>query len=116
MSIHEEDKIDMITVDPETRQTYLYILDGESWDYEECGERLLKIQNKLNRYLDAIESGEVLSKFPNGTRRGLALVYCCPRLPPREAEQFFLMCQTYLSGIGIRLFIELNDARRGTRK
>lgn len=111
MGIHDEDKIDLITINPETRQTYVYILDGESWDYEECRERLLKIQNKLNRYLDAIESDELFSKFPNASRSGLALVYMYPKLPPREAEQFFLMCQTYLSENRIQFFIGLRDSR-----
>jgi len=62
VSIEETDVIDIISTDSTSGQTVLTIADHLDWS--ESGKHLLLLQQKLNRYLAFIESGEILEHRP----------------------------------------------------
>lgn len=85
MSIAETGIIDAIGVDSLTNQVVLTISDHLYWD----SEHLLMLQEKLNTYLGFVESGELLSTYPNSQGREV-LINVVFKYPPDESGQDFL--------------------------
>jgi hypothetical protein len=66
MTIEQADVIDIATIDHASGDLWLTISDHLPWGEIE-GEHLVLLQNKLNAYLGAIESGEIFSKVPGAS-------------------------------------------------
>lgn len=62
MSVDETNKIDSVAVAKDNSSVTLAISDHLDW--EEEGEHLLLLQEKLNTYLYFAESGKLLENFP----------------------------------------------------
>jgi hypothetical protein len=63
VTVEHVDKIDFVTGEQKTGDMILTISDHLDWDEDE-GEHLLVLQNKLNTYLEFIESGQIYAKVP----------------------------------------------------
>jgi hypothetical protein len=63
MSVEETNKIDRTAWDKNKTHVWLVISDHLDWEVEE-GEHLLLLQDKLNSYLDFIESGKLVETLP----------------------------------------------------
>ena len=63
MSIDQEKVLDIVAVDDEKNEVNLFITDHLPWN-ELINEHIFKLQEKINIYLAAIESGELIEKYP----------------------------------------------------
>lgn len=70
MSITELEKIDFISIDPEGI-VRLTISDHLDWKDEEFHLRIL--QDKINRYLEFIESRQIYEKYPDAQGKELRI-------------------------------------------
>jgi hypothetical protein len=67
MSIEQSDVIDLIGVENDTGKVVLTISDHLDWDSPNSHLRLL--QDKINRYVDFVDSGEIEDSYPNSKDR-----------------------------------------------
>jgi Family of unknown function (DUF6572) len=63
MSLDNPNTVDAIGVEKTTGIAILTMTD--SWDWSDEGQHLLALQDKINAYLNFIESGEIYQKYPN---------------------------------------------------
>jgi hypothetical protein len=61
MGVQNTNEVDVISYNKETGVVTLAIIDSLDWDDE--GEHLLLLQEKINIYLSFIESGEIYSSY-----------------------------------------------------
>jgi len=73
MTVEQTDVVDVYTNNPDTRQVLLTISDHLDWDNK---ENLFVRQEKINKYLEFIESGEIWDslKLPNDSSVQIELV------------------------------------------
>ncbi len=71
MSIEQSDRVDAVGVDASSGKVILTISDHLDWSDE--SSHLLALQDMLNTYLRFIESGELLSAYPDATGRKLVI-------------------------------------------
>lgn len=87
MSVEQPDTIDIVSTDRTTGHVVLAISDHLDWSESTAHQRLL--QNKLNRYLAFVESGEILQSYPDAKDRPVEFKVVF-QFPPDEAGQAFL--------------------------
>ena len=68
MSIDQENILDFVGVDDSNNEVILTISDHLPWS-EETKEHIFKLQEKINKYLAAIESGELTEIYPGAKNR-----------------------------------------------
>ncbi len=78
MSVEQIDKVDFISTSKEGI-IKLTISDHLEWDAK--NEHLLILQNKINAYLNFIESGQILEEYPSSANKKLRLKLFCNFLP-----------------------------------
>ena len=71
MSITQSDKIDSIGVDKSTGNVILTITDHLDWENETI--HLLALQEKINCYIEFIESGQILESYPNSKNKNIII-------------------------------------------
>jgi hypothetical protein len=72
MSVEDIDKVDRIGINRKTGDVHLLISDHLDWAQNE-GEHLFVLQDKLNTYLEFVESGQLYAKYPRA--RGKRIVF-----------------------------------------
>ncbi|WP_369310064.1 DUF6572 domain-containing protein [Providencia rettgeri] len=108
MSIEDLNKIDLITVtcdDVEPPQAILVITDHLQWS--ECtNEHLYKLQEKINKYIDFVESGEMLEKYPDTFYKDIVFKIFFKYKIPYECIEFIKRVSEILLPIKIQLTYE----------
>jgi hypothetical protein len=69
MTIEQTNLIDIISTDERAGEVILTISDHLDWS--ETTVHLHLLQEKLNRYLAFVESGEIMEKYPNARDRAV---------------------------------------------
>jgi hypothetical protein len=87
MSVIETDSIDAIGMEKEMQRVFLTIIDSLVWDAENV--HLFTLQEKINTYLYFIESGELLTAFPDSKGFDVAIELVLKHQPSDEAITFF---------------------------
>ena len=85
-----------MSVDPAGRAV-LTITDHLPWDYE---NHLQVLQEKLNKYLAFVESGEVYDKYPESKNREFLFKVSCKFAPDSQALDFFKKVKTIIERAG----------------
>jgi hypothetical protein len=106
MSIDQADTIDFATINKASGDLWLSISDHLPWDENE-GDHLQLLQNKLNAYLRAIESGEILRKVPEARGRSIVINLVGKFPLSQNADFYFRKAQTVIEGAGYRLQFSL---------
>lgn len=89
MSIDQEGILDFVAVDDSKNEVNLFVTDHFSWD-ESVNEHLFMLQEKINTYIAAIESGELVEKYPLAKgRKPVIKVIGKYRLPDSEIVKKF---------------------------
>jgi hypothetical protein len=102
MTIEQADVIDIATIDHASGDLWLTISDHLPWGEIE-GEHLVLLQNKLNAYLGAIESGEIFSKVPGARGRNI-VIDIAGKFPPTPMANLFLQkARAFIEDAGFRL-------------
>ncbi|MDD3744247.1 MAG: hypothetical protein PHX54_11540 [Lentimicrobiaceae bacterium] len=84
MSVENIHVIDTISVDTENR-IVLTISDHLKWN----NKHLVLLQNKINSYIDFIESGQIYEQYPDIKEEQIVISVATKYAPNKEAESFF---------------------------
>ena len=84
MGVEQTDKIDFISTSPEEK-VVLTISDHLSWD----DGHLSLLQDKINVYLEFIDSEQLLEEYPAANDRTVVISVYMQFDPPEEAVVFF---------------------------
>ena len=94
MSVEQIDKVDFIST-TEKGIIKLTISDHLEWDSK--NEHLLILQNKINAYLNFIESGQIFEEYPSSVNKKVEIEIVL-KFPPNEIGNTFLdKCKTIIS-------------------
>jgi len=109
MSIEDTDKVDFVTIEYATGNVRLTIFDHLDWQQDEGGHLLL-LQEKINTYLQFVESGEMHSTLPATVGRNVIIGVDAKYPLTGEATVFFRKARPIVEGVGLSLeFGLLND-------
>jgi hypothetical protein len=97
MSIEDPNIIDFVSLDP-IGNVFLTISDHLEWDAD--NEHLLLLQEKINSYLGAIESGDLYNKYPKAKGRKLIINLTTKYSPNEEGYIFLKKVKTMLETAG----------------
>lgn len=106
MSVEDSNVIDIIHSEKDGGCVTLTVTDHLEWG---DGEHLLKLQDKLNKYLAFVESGEVFEKYPAAKGKAVKINVVCKYHPDSEGERFLNLCQKTITEAGF----EFNYETRG---
>ena len=99
MSIEQIDKIDFISTTPEGKVD-LTISDHLEWDEE--NNHLLILQNKLNAYLDFVQSGQILEDYPSAENNEITINVLMKYAPKEIALTFLNQCEKFVEEQGFK--------------
>ncbi|MFZ1524341.1 MAG: DUF6572 domain-containing protein [Saprospiraceae bacterium] len=97
MSVNQTDTIDVIGTTP-NGQVVLTISDHYSWDET---WHLQLLQDKINAYLQFIESGQLLDDYPNAAGRELIIETVMKFEPNEEGTSFLEKAKEVVTKAGI---------------
>jgi hypothetical protein len=107
MSVENTNSIDFISVGKNSGVLNLTLVDPLDWSDE--GRHLIQLQDKINIYLQFIESGELEKSYPDavGRKRSINIV---ARFEPTEAGFRFLdLIRKLIEGAGFIFSYELRS-------
>ena len=105
MSVDDSRVIDFIGVDKKNGEVILTISDHLDWS--DSVQHQIMLQEKLNKYLAFIESGEILESYPDAQNRPVAIKVVFKYRPDAEGLQFLLRAKEVVHSAGIRLQYEV---------
>jgi hypothetical protein len=97
MSVNQTDTIDVIGTTPDGK-VVLTISDHHSWDET---WHLQLLQDKINAYLQFIESGQILDDYPNAASRELIIETVMKFEPNEEGTSFLEKAKEVVTKAGI---------------
>src|SRR5262249_18572450 len=97
MSVDNHNVIDAVGIDKVTGEVVLTIADHFDWDED---QHLLVLQEKINRYLAFIESGEILTEYPKAIGKPIRIDICCKYSPSEMGEAFLTRAQEVINKAG----------------
>jgi hypothetical protein len=101
MTVEDPKVVDFVSLEPDGGHLVLTISDHLDWQNEL--EHILALQDKVNRYLDFLESGEVFETCPDGRGRQVRIDVVLQYPPSRRGEEFFQHAQEMVSAAGVAL-------------
>ncbi|ALX80664.1 DUF6572 domain-containing protein [Cronobacter malonaticus] len=111
MSIEDVNKIDLFTVTSEEiypAQAFLIITDHLEWPLNP-NEHLFMLQEKINSYIAAVESGEVNTLFPESRGKDIVIKIYFQHRIPMECVDFLGKVSEVLSSTNIQLQYEESE-------
>ena len=113
MTVEDLDKVDFTAFDPKTGAVHLVVSDHLDWDEHE-GEHLLRLQEKLYRYLDLIETGQLYSQLPKAAGRKVIIEVVGKYPLSNEARKFYRLIGGYIADSGFSLRFRHGDKKPGS--
>ena len=111
MSIEQLDVVDVVSIDKQTGDMILTISDHLDWADTVAHQTAL--QAKFNNYLAFIESGEILTRYPDAKGRPVVIKVVFKYTPDQEGYGFLARAKAVIesAGFGFRheLFAESYD-------
>ena len=96
-----ENKIDAIGLEQSTDEVILTISDHLDWinsDYH-----LNALQDKINSYLEYIESGQIVESYPDSIGKKVRIEIVAKFEFPTHHNDFLIKTQTFLEKIGVSI-------------
>jgi hypothetical protein len=100
MSLEQLDKIDIISTDKQG-EVVLHIADHYDWDSEK--EHILMLQDKINAYLQFIESGQILEEYPSATNNTITIEIVFKHEPPESSLIYIKRFKEIVVEVGFSL-------------
>ena len=97
MSIENVSVIDVVSID-KNGDAVLTIADHLEWDDENT--HLLKLQNKINSYLDSIDNQSLYDSYPDAKGRKIIINLVAKYWPNKDAEIFLQRTADVLESAG----------------
>lgn len=101
MSVEQLNVIDVIGIDKKTGHVVLTISDHLDWS--NTVEHQIALQAKLNKYLAFIESGEILTAYPDAKDRPVAIQVVFKYKPDQQGWQFLARAKDVIEAAGFIL-------------
>jgi hypothetical protein len=101
MSVEQPDVIDVISLDKETKHVVLTISDHLDWS--DSVQHQATLQEKLNRYLAFVESGEILESYPDAKDRPVAFKIVFKYKPDQHGWRFLSRAKEFIESAGFTL-------------
>lgn len=89
--------VDVISIDL-MGNAVLTISDDIMWN--DNSDHLIALQNKINRYLEFIESGKLYLRYPNARGRNIVISVAAKYEPNDSAKSFFNRTKEILQSAG----------------
>ena len=97
MSVNQTNVIDAISIRPDGNVS-LTISDHHSWEEP---WHLSLLQDKINSYLQFIETGQIFDDYPDASGKELIIQTVMKYEPTEEAISFFLQVREIVMNVGI---------------
>ncbi len=101
MTVEDGNVVDIVGVTRDGGVVALTIADHLDW--EDTTAHLITLQEKLNRYLAFIESGELCKKYPDAETRQVRIDVAFLNTPPAEAVSFLARAGDIIRDAGFDL-------------
>ena len=101
MSIEQLNVVDIISTDKESGTVILTISDHLDWSNTVAHQTAL--QAKFNKYLAFVESGEILTRYPDAKNRPVAFKVVFKYKPDQEGWQFLARAKEVIESAGFSL-------------
>jgi hypothetical protein len=108
MSIEQGDVVDIISIDKDTGHVILTISDHLEWS--DTVKHQMALQEKFNRYLAFVESGEILLRYPEAKGRPIAIKVVFKYNPDLEGSRFLARAKEVIESAGFSLRHEVWSA------
>ena len=102
MTVEDLDKIDFTAFDPKSGTLYLVVSDHLDWDEPE-GEHLLTLQEKLNTYLEFIDSEQIYRDVPKSAGSKIVIRVMGKYPLSDEARKFYGLASKFIEDAGYSL-------------
>ena len=107
MSIDQTKVIDFVGIEKTTGSLILTVSDHLDWSHDEQRRHIELLQDKLNTYLNYIESGQMLKDYPDAHNRKCVISVVSKYSPGAEGVLFFDDVRETLEQAGYELRLEL---------
>jgi uncharacterized protein DUF6572 len=111
MTVEQTKVIDIISLDKQTGQVILTVSDHLDWKDSTRHQEIL--QAKLNAYLAFVESGEILTRYPDAMERTVLFKVVLKFKPDAEGRAFLHRAETVIEKAGFvftcKVFAESYD-------
>jgi hypothetical protein len=97
MSVEDRDVIDFVSISPDG---HCVLTVSDHLDWKSSLEHQTKLQNKLNRYLDFVESGELVERFDEAKGRKLIIEVRFFHAPDDDGLKFLTLIQETIESAG----------------
>jgi hypothetical protein len=101
MAVDNPDVVDAVGIERASGIVALTISDHLEWD--DAHEHLLTLQEKINRYLAFVESGELLESYPKAVGKPVRIDVICKYEPTATAKRFFERAGKVIEQAGLSL-------------
>lgn len=101
MTIEQIAVVDFISIAEELNEVVLSISDHLEWEGND--EHLLLFQEKLNKYLAFIESGEILESYPKAKGKNVVITLVCKFPLSEKARKVFDCAVSIVDDAGFQL-------------
>lgn len=113
MAIDELNKIDRVMTDKE--KTAVFLLLSDHLDWEDEGNHLKLLQDKLNVYLDFIENGQLVRSRPDLEGLPVTIRVAGKYALSPEAAKFYRLAGPIAAEIGVSLELRIGRSEELTR-
>jgi hypothetical protein len=103
MSVDQTNIVDFISINS-SGNVVLTISDHLEWDNE--GRHIYILQEKLNKYLAFIESGEILTQYPEAKNRPVIISIVALNQPGILGKEFLTRARSIIEDSGIGFHFE----------
>lgn len=105
MSVEQLDVVDIISIDKTTGDVILTISDHLDWT--DTLQHQIVLQAKFNKYFAFVESGEILTSYPDAKDKPIVFKVIFKYRPDNEGLLFLTKAQGVIESAGFRLKHEL---------
>lgn len=105
MTVEQTKVIDIISLDKQTGQVILTVSDHLEWKDSTRHQEIL--QAKLNSYLAFVESGEILTKYPDAMQRTILFKVVLKFKPDPEGRAFLRRAEEVIEKAGFSFMCDV---------
>jgi hypothetical protein len=110
MSVENTKVVDLVGIDKQSGHVVLTLSDHLPW---ESHEHLLILQDKLNTYLSFIESGELMTRYPDAQGRKPQITIVLKYPPNKTGVEFLNRVAEVVETAGIEFRHEIMAGKMG---
>lgn len=106
MTIENSRVIDLLSIDKERNKVVLSIVDHLEWDQND-DNHLWLLQEKINAYIEVIESGEMVETYPETGSMGKVIILHAKFPHPEKVNRILAHTVDVLAGIDVEFQVQL---------